>query len=128
MNSGPQNRTIWAWDGSIRSTTARSWSGHLKVGPRGVFDQSCVRISLSISPVSFGNSLMVKLISTIDVPRFNSPRRASGKHYKLERLAYGRSCGPTPRDCFDLVSWEQFRHVRVEITIDCTTIRLAGTL
>ncbi|MGZ2383975.1 hypothetical protein ACVIDN_005399 [Rhizobium brockwellii] len=40
MNSGPQNMTIWAREGSAISTAHLSWIGHDETGPRLVFAQS----------------------------------------------------------------------------------------
>src|SRR5262247_1886024 len=47
---GPQNRIIWAFDGSSILTELRKLCGHDSIGPRGVRDQSISRIKLPISP------------------------------------------------------------------------------
>src|SRR5215475_246594 len=50
MRSGPQNRIIWAFDGSSILTELRKLCGHDAIGPSGVRDQSISRINLPISP------------------------------------------------------------------------------
>src|SRR5262249_49571446 len=50
MRFGPQNRTIWAFDGSSILTELRKLCGHDSIGPSGVRDQSISRINLPISP------------------------------------------------------------------------------
>src|SRR5262252_829061 len=63
MRFGPQNRIIWAFDGSSILTELRKLCGHDSIGPSGVRDQSISRINLPISPPPVSQSARAAAIA-----------------------------------------------------------------
>src|SRR5262249_47387417 len=63
MRFGPQNRIIWAFDGSSILTELRKLCGHDSIGPSGVRDQSISRINFPISPPPVSQSARAAAIA-----------------------------------------------------------------
>src|SRR5215813_2560261 len=65
MRFGPQNRIIWAFDGSSILTELRKLCGHDSIGPSGVRDQSISRINFPISPPPVSQSACEAVIALL---------------------------------------------------------------